>query len=108
MAGSHHGPPNRISGINVTPLVDIMLVLLIIFLVTAKVTLNPPAAIPLDLPKSTTGDRVQRVFAIVLGAGGETFVNGQPLANDDALLAIATSEHRARPDLRAVIDADGA
>jgi biopolymer transport protein ExbD len=107
VAGHNNGPSNRISGINVTPLVDIMLVLLIVFLVTAKVTLTPPAAIPLDLPKSATGETVQRIFAIVLGAKGEAFANGERLPGDDALLAVAANEHRAHPEARAVIDADG-
>jgi len=32
-----------ISGINVTPLVDVMLVLLVIFIVTAKIIVTPPS-----------------------------------------------------------------
>ena len=42
-----------IVGINVTPLVDITLVLLIIFMVTAKLIVSQ--AIPFDLPKGATG-----------------------------------------------------
>ncbi len=50
MAAPSGQPTNGgiISGINVTPLVDIMLVLLVIFIVTAKIIVSP--AVPLDLP----------------------------------------------------------
>lgn len=107
MAGPNNGPSTRISGINVTPLVDIMLVLLIVFLVTAKVTMTPPAAIPMNLPKSATGETVQVIFAVSLGEHGETVVNGQPLSSDDAILPSATAVVREHLEVRAVIEADG-
>jgi biopolymer transport protein ExbD len=96
-----------ISGINMTPLVDIMLVLLIIFLVTAKLSYTPPNAIPMNLPKASTGDGVALVIAIALGKNGEIMINNKRLANDDALLGEAKSEHALHPDARAVINADG-
>ena len=43
-----------ISGINVTPLVDVTLVLLVIFIVTAKIVVTP--AIPMDLPPAATSE----------------------------------------------------
>ena len=48
MAGGAQEADDAITGINVTPLVDITLVLLIIFMVTTKIVLNQ--TIPLDLP----------------------------------------------------------
>jgi biopolymer transport protein ExbD len=96
-----------ISGINVTPLVDIMLVLLIIFLVTARLVVAPPKGLPLDLPKSASGDTVQVVFAVALYADGRTTVNGDPVATDADLLALARDQHQAHPELRAVVQADG-
>ena len=107
MAGSSQPPGGMISGINMTPLVDIMLVLLIIFLVTAKIATSPPAGLQMELPRSTTGDAVQIVFAVSLSRDGQTLVNGQKIASDDALLPLAAAEHRAHPDVRAVIQADG-
>ncbi|HUB07006.1 MAG TPA: biopolymer transporter ExbD [Myxococcales bacterium] len=107
MAASSQSSNGMISGINVTPLVDIMLVLLIIFLVTAKISMSPPTAIPLELPRSATGEGIQVVFSITLGRDGETQVNGQPVASDDAILPLATEVHREHPDVRAVIQADG-
>ena len=43
-----------INGINVTPLVDVMLVLLVIFMVTAKIIVQQ--GMPMDLPKSASGE----------------------------------------------------
>ena len=96
-----------ITGINVTPLVDVMLVLLIIFMVTAKMVMAPNTALPLDLPKSAHGDVVQPIFAISLSVDGRTMVNGQSLPNDDAILPIARSQLAEHADLKAIIQADG-
>jgi biopolymer transport protein ExbD len=96
-----------ISGINVTPLVDIMLVLLIIFMVTAKLVIAPATALPLELPKAASGEATQVVFSIGLLPDGSTTVNGQTVATDDAILSIARAERAAHPDVDAVIQADG-
>lgn len=107
MAGSsNQSPGGMISGINMTPLVDIMLVLLIIFLVTAKLASSPPMAVPLK-PHSATGEGIQVVFAVSLARDGEALVNGQPVANDEAILPLAKAERAEHPDVRAVIQADG-
>ena len=96
-----------ISGINVTPLVDITLVLLIIFMVTTKIVLNQ--TVPLDLPKAATGTSdIQVVFSIVLVADGRALVDSKPIANDDAILQLARDAQVQHPDVRAVIKADAA
>lgn len=51
MTISHNGGDNMMSEINVTPLVDVMLVLLTVFIVTAPLLIN---AVPVTLPKATT------------------------------------------------------
>jgi biopolymer transport protein ExbD len=61
-------------------------------------------AVPLDTPK-TTGD-IQTVFSVVLAADGTTQVDGKPVANDDAILAVAKDAVAKNADLRAVIKAD--
>jgi biopolymer transport protein ExbD len=96
-----------ITGINVTPLVDVTLVLLIIFMVTTKIVMNQ--TVPLDLPKAAKGTSdVQVVFSIILAADGRAFVDSKPIPNDDAILALARDAGAAHPDLRAVIKADAA
>lgn len=107
MAGGAQQADDAITGINVTPLVDITLVLLIIFMVTTKIVLNQ--TVPLDLPKAATGTSdVQTVFSIILAADGRAVVDTNPIANDDAILALARTAQAAHPDLRAVIKADAA
>jgi biopolymer transport protein ExbD len=92
-----------IEGINVTPLVDITLVLLVIFIVTAKLVVTP--AVPLDLPKATQSEEVQTVFAVVVPASGPALLDGAAV-DDDALKARAGAVMAKTPDARAVIQAD--
>ena len=107
MAGGAQQADDAITGINVTPLVDITLVLLIIFMVTTKIVLNQ--TVPLDLPKAATGTSdVQTVFSIVLAADGRVMVDSSQITNDDAILPLARTAQTSHPDLRAVIKADAA
>ena len=103
--GAQEGNEEGIVGINVTPLVDITLVLLIIFMVVAKMVVSQ--SVPLDLPKAASGTDVQTVFSVELYANGDIQVDQQKLANDDGLLPLAREGHQKSADLRAVIKADG-
>ena len=94
-----------ISGINVTPLVDVMLVLLVIFIVTAKIIVTP--AVPLDLPHAAHGEEVQVVLSVIVPSHGPMLINGAPLPSDDALEARARAALAGDAALRAVISADG-
>lgn len=96
-----------IGGINVTPLVDITLVLLIIFMVTAKLVIAPSTALPLTLPKAATGETIQVIFAITLTSDGKAYIDGKPVPSDEAIKTRAADELAQHPDLRAVIQADG-
>ena len=105
--GAANGGGSMINGINVTPLVDIMLVLLIIFMVTAKLVVAPTSALGVQLPRSATGDAVQVIFSVQLTRQGGSYVNGHAVAGDDAIKLQADRELAQHPDLRAVIQADG-
>jgi biopolymer transport protein ExbD len=106
MAGFSSQKANApITGINVTPLVDITLVLLIIFMVTAKLVVS--RALPMDLPKAATGSDVQQVFSVSLSVDGRTQVDGVLAASDVELLNRAKASLAASPELRAVVQADG-
>jgi len=94
-----------IAGINVTPLVDVMLVLLVIFIVTAKIIVTP--AVPLDLPHAAHGEEVQVVLSVTVPVRGPMLVNGAVLPNDEALEEQARAALASDQDLRAVIQADG-
>ena len=106
MAASSQNGGGIIAGINVTPMVDITLVLLIIFIVTAKIIVTP--AVPLDLPRATQSEEIQIVFSVIVPANGPTLVNGDAVPTDQSFLQLATAAVTRDPDLRAVINADGA
>lgn len=104
MAGPQTPRGGIIEGINVTPLVDITLVLLIIFIVTAKFVVSP--AVPLDLPAASQGEEVQTIFSVVIAKSGEVLIDGKPVA-DDQLGPRAKEALEKDKELRAVIQADG-
>lgn len=108
MAGSSssNDDDGQISGINVTPLVDITLVLLIIFMVTARIIVSQ--SLPMDLPKAAQGQQIQLVFGVELRASGEITVDGKKLASDEAIFPLAKEAYAKNNDLRAVIRADTA
>jgi biopolymer transport protein ExbD len=104
MAGGAQESDEGIVGINVTPLVDIVLVLLIIFMVTAKIIVSQ--AILLDLPKAASGTDIQIVFSVILAADGTTMVDSRAVTGDEPVLALAQEAKAKNPDIRAVIKAD--
>jgi len=83
--GSSNGEDEVISTINTTPLVDIMLVLLIIFLITIPVVTT---SIPVRLPKETNEIRETKPENIVLSVdvNGGIYWNELKIANTNALI----------------------
>ncbi|HET9929756.1 MAG TPA: biopolymer transporter ExbD [Polyangiaceae bacterium] len=106
MAGgaSNDDDNGLIAGINVTPLVDVTLVLLIIFMVTAKIIVSQ--GMPMDLPKAASGESLQTVFSVELTQDGKTRVDSQAVPSDEAIAQLAKDAHAKNKDLRAVIRAD--
>jgi biopolymer transport protein ExbD len=102
-SASHPSDDSAISGINVTPLVDITLVLLIIFMVTARLITSQ--TLPMDLPKAATGSEQQAVFSLVLLPTGETLVDSQRVEEQD-VARLARAAHAKGAEVRAVIQAD--
>src|ERR1700704_671462 len=68
--------------INVTPMVDVMLVLLVIFMVTAPLL---TVGVPLDLPKTSAAELVQpkEPMGLSLDREGDTFIGNEPVAASD-------------------------
>jgi len=108
MAFSSAGKSGPLAEINVTPLVDVMLVLLIIFIVTAPMLSRP---IAVQLPQAT--DRVvdrpdaPPPIELRLDASSQLSWNGQPMAIHDlqARLRAQASEHAGNlPELRIATD----
>src|SRR5438477_11744942 len=104
MAAAPQQGPGIISGINVTPLVDITLVLLIIFIVTAKIIVMP--AVPLDLPRASQTEELQVIFSVLVPVNGPVLVNGEPAESDEGMLRLAEQALAKDPEVRAVINAD--
>ena len=88
-----------ITGINVTPLVDIMLVLLIIFMVASNYIVKE--SIEVNLPKAATGEETKdnNSIALVLKKDGRLFLNGEKTTK--ALIAKKAAEV-AKKDAKAV------
>src|SRR6186713_1457714 len=83
-SSSRHGRRRApMSEINVTPLVDVMLVLLIIFMVTAPLLV---AGVPVDLPESRAGalDQQAKPVQIAIDGKGGIFIDDAPVT-DSAL-----------------------
>ena len=93
-----------ITAINVTPLVDIMLVLLIIFMLTANLIDNPP--IEVDLPEASTGEASEpTTVGLVLTEDGTIYLNGSP-TDEDGLRAFIPGVVKDDPKTQAIISAD--
>lgn len=105
MAGHGSSDQGAIVGINVTPMVDVVLVLLIIFIVTAKIIVTP--AVEMDLPEASTASEVQVVLSVIVPLHGATLVDGEPVAGDADLERRAADLRQRTPQVRAVIHADG-
>lgn len=105
MAASTTQRGEPITGINVTPLVDVVLVLLIILMVTAGYIAKQ--AIPVDLPKGSTGESLPLTVAITIKSDGSLFFDAQRVT-PELLQQRIRQAHAQDPELRAVIAADGA
>jgi biopolymer transport protein TolR len=81
------------SEINVTPLVDVMLVLLVIFILTAPLMTS---AIRLDLPQSEGGElgAAPQAVVLVVNAQGQWFLNDQPIAENALREQLAQAARR--------------
>jgi biopolymer transport protein ExbD len=98
-----------IAEINVTPLVDVTLVLLIIFMVAAPMMMATPS-IKVELPKAATGDETARsTLALTLQrepAGGYTlFANGQK-TDEAGVRTMVQGLFAENHELQAIVAAD--
>ena len=95
-------PAKPFSDINVTPLVDVMLVLLVIFILTAPLLTS---AIRLDLPqaKAAQAGEAPESLTLSLNQAQELFLNDQPIALTalpEALQRMATQKPQLEVQLR--------
>ena len=94
------------SEINVTPLVDVMLVLVVIFIITAPLLAS---AIRLDLPKTDAARAVEtpRFVTLVVDKSGQAFLNDKPLPLDELARSLVQAASQ-DPDTEVQLRADEA
>jgi biopolymer transport protein ExbD len=98
------GDEDGIVGINVTPLVDVVLVLLIIFMVTATYIVR--ASIEVDLPRAAHGgEATGTLLSVVITREGDIFLDGVKRTETE-LVERSRQAAAANPEARAIISAD--
>ena len=112
MAGSSGGSGRRgrrravMAEINVTPMVDVMLVLLIIFMVSAPLL---TVGVPLDLPQTQAKslDQDKNPLTLSVNLKGQVFLNDTEIGLDDLVPKLkAITEARGGPDERIFVRGD--
>jgi biopolymer transport protein TolR len=96
--------PQPMSEINMTPLVDVMLVLVVIFIITAPLLVG---SIHVDLPKAhnVAPSRQMPFVALILDKSGQVYVDEQPV-EQDALQRILQDTARQDPETEVRLRAD--
>jgi biopolymer transport protein ExbD len=105
--GNGGGDDETISAINVTPLVDVVLVLLIILMVTASYVADKDS-IPMELPKAATGDNsaVPSTLSVSIDKDGRFYLDAQELTLEQ-MRGRVREAYGKDSETRAVIAADG-
>jgi biopolymer transport protein TolR len=98
--------PLPMSDINVTPLVDVMLVLVVIFIITAPLLAN---SIRLDLPRTDAArpNDAPAFVTVVLDRSGVTFLDDQTIGADELARRLAQAA-RSNPETEIHLRADQA
>jgi biopolymer transport protein TolR len=104
MAGGAQDNDEEITGINVTPLVDVVLVLLIIFMVTANFIVRE--TVEVDLPRAANGgETVQGLVNVVVDKQGKLFFDGAEVSEDEMRRRVTEALAKDK-ETRAIISAD--
>ena len=104
MAFSSEDQSDGINDINITPFVDVVLVLLVIFMVTAPMMIK--TSMELKLPSAANTDQIeQTTIGITILKSGNIMLNGQVTSPDDMELEISSSLEN-DPNTQVVIMAD--
>jgi biopolymer transport protein ExbD len=107
MAGTlkaHGGRHSPIAEINVTPMVDVVLVLLVIMMVSATYIVSQ--SLKVELPKAASAsDSVSSIAAVTLTKDGKVYYNQQPITETE-LTQRFRSALAANKDLNLIVSAD--
>ena len=108
--GEESGGDGVFAEINITPLTDIFLVLLIIFMVTSSAMVasqNGSSGVKVNLPKGGPTDvhQTQNDLAVAILQDGQTIIDGKRVNADDLKGAFAAA-HAKNPDTVVIVQAD--
>ena len=89
----NRAPGSPMAEINMVPLIDVMLVLLVIFIVTAPLLTH---AVKLELPQASSQPNLQQADKIefAIDAAGQRHWNGEPIGREAAALRFAAASQR--------------
>jgi biopolymer transport protein ExbD len=106
MAGTGgHDDDDLISEINVTPLVDVVLVLLIIFMVTATYIVR--ASIEVDLPRAAHGgEQTGTILTVIVTKDGQLYLDGVKRTEEELVAQTKAAVAKDGEAARAIISAD--
>lgn len=102
--GANESDEELITAINVTPLVDIVLVLLIVLMVTSSYLVNK--SINVELPKAATGETATPNLSISIDVENKLYLDGTVI-DAELLQARIRAAYAADPEVKAIISADG-
>ena len=108
MAGGNLDDDEEITGINITPMVDIILVLLVIFMVTTTTIANVEG-MEVDKPDAKTGQSVEdlpKSILLVCHEDGTIMVDGMKMATDAKIIAAIKEKAEGNPDLQGIVSCD--
>lgn len=108
MAGANLDDDEGINAINITPMVDIMLVLLVIFMVTTT-TINQMQGMQIDKPDAKTGQKIEDLPKHIIVAcreDGAILVDNDVMKDDAALIAKIKEAVGQNPDIQGVLMCD--
>ena len=96
--------PQPMSDINMTPLVDVMLVLVVIFIITAPLLVS---AVKVDLPKTAGAATLDapKFISLAIDKSGQVFVDDKPL-EPDAVATVMRQAGERNPDTEVRLRAD--
>ena len=95
---------SAITDINVTPFVDVALVLLVIFMVTARIIVS--RGVEVEKPKSTVGVDLPGTVVITVDAKGVLYIKGEPYPDRAKAKSRLTELAKKDPNAKAIIVGD--
>ena len=99
--GKAHTRGHIVAEINVTPLTDVFLVLLVIFMITTSALVKPAADV--DLPKAAENEEEAKGVLVTMTPAREIYVNERPVGGDDASLVSVLRDALANTQEKVVI-----